>query len=252
MSWTKRIRSFFRQEQAERELNEELQHHIELKTQENIEAGMSAEEARYAALRAFGGIEQKKEQCRDADRLRWLEDLIHDLRYGLRQLRHNPGFSAVAVLTLSLGIGVNAAIFSVAYLDLIRPLPYPQANRLVMFGVVVPGLDSRPFLFRSSYLQLRNSNTPFESMASWRPGIGGCNLQGPQPARMACAQVESTFLSTFGVHPVLGRNFSAANDRPGAMPSSFYILGLIEAAPCQGMTSVMPQRCGRKEGFSPC
>src|ERR1041385_7534377 len=134
MSWLNRIAAIARHRTLERDLDEELQHHIELSTQENIAAGMQPEEARYAALRAFGGVEQKKEECRDADRLRWLEDIIQDLRCGLRQFRRNPGFTAIAVLTLALGIGANTAIFSLIDAVMLKLLPVEHPEQLFVLN----------------------------------------------------------------------------------------------------------------------
>jgi putative ABC transport system permease protein len=220
------LRALFQNNRAEQEMDDELRFHLEKQIEQNARQGMSREEARYAALRQFGNLGAVKDECRDSWGLRFINELGQDLRYGLRQLRRNPGFTLVAVLTLALGIGANAAIFSVLYRNLIRPLPYPNAQRLVMFGVVVPALDSRPFFFGFSYLGLRHEQTPFESMASWMPGVHGCDIAAPQPQRMDCAQVESTFLPTFGVRPVLGRNFSSEEDLPGGPPVCLISYGM--------------------------
>src|SRR5215813_8481266 len=127
-----RLRSLLRRAQVEQELDEELRYHIERQTEELIAKGMTEEEARYPALRAIGGVEQRKEECRDMRRVRLIENLIHDLRYGLRTLRRSPGFTAVAVLTLALGIGANTAIFSMFEGIVLAPLPYREAERLVI------------------------------------------------------------------------------------------------------------------------
>ena len=147
-----------------------------------------------------------------------MESLWRDIRYALRGFRRTRGFAITVVLALALGIGANAAIFSVLDQNLVRPLPYAHGERLVFFGMILPSFDSRPFLFTSSYLQMEKSETPFTAMASWRPGVAGCDLTEEHPLRLACVRAESTFLPTFGVSPIIGRNFATEEDAPVAPP----------------------------------
>jgi len=172
-----RLRSLFRSNRVERELDEEMQYHLQREIDERIAKGLSPEDARYAALRALGEITQNKEECRDMRKVNWIEDLLKDLHYGARTLGKNLAFTVVAVLALALGIGTNTAMFSVAYGVLARPLPYPDADRL---AVVHLRYFPRDFAFGTmcirDYLLWKENNTAFEEPSLFRGNrfdIGG-------------------------------------------------------------------------------
>src|SRR5918994_2223759 len=160
-----RLRSLFRRGQVEAELNEELRYHLERQIEVNTAAGMSVEEARYAALRAMDGLDQRKEECRDMRRVRFIEDLWQDFRFSLRSLSKRPGFTAIILIALALGIGANTAIFSLVNAVILQPLPYQDPDRLVWVWGNIRNGGNRASVAPLDFLDFRSQNTTFEEFA---------------------------------------------------------------------------------------
>ncbi len=144
-----RWRSLFRRREVEAELDEELRDHVQRKTEEGIANGLSAEAARCAALLELGGIEQRKEECRDARGVRWVEEFFQDVRFGLRLIRKTPGFSAVVIFAIALGIGVNTALFSLFDSVILRALPVRHPEQLIVLSVHNERVGRYDFFFIS-------------------------------------------------------------------------------------------------------
>jgi len=201
----------------ESEMDAELRFHIEAFAEDLVRSGVFRQEAMRRARLEFGAIEQAKEECREARGVNHFETLVQDLRYGLRMLRKNAGFTAIAILTLALGIGANTAIFSYVNAWMIKPLPYPKAYRLMVFqshdkrkGWTRNGLTST-----ASFLDFQKQNTSFEQTALWTSW--NFNLTGDgAPALVEGGRVSWNYFETLGVKAMLGRTFTPDEDRPGA------------------------------------
>jgi putative ABC transport system permease protein len=215
MSLLTRLGALFRRRQLESDLDEELQFHVEMKTRENVAAGMSPEAARAAALRQFGNVVRTKEKTRTAWTLPRLESIFQDLRYGLRQLRRNPGFTVAAVLTLALGIGSVTAIFGVMDALLLRPLPYPEGNQLVTLWQrnLQAGVPQGHVSAANFYDWQKQSHGSFVALTAFAPWP--LNLSGAaSPERLDGVLVTPDFFSVLGVKPAQGRTFVAGEDDP--------------------------------------
>jgi predicted permease len=212
-----RVRSLFRRSAVESELVEELRYHLEREMDRNAAAGMTPEEARFAALRAMGATEQSKEECRDMRGLNWIDNATQDFRYTLRQLRTNPLFAGTAVLVLALGVAAAAAIFGFVDAALIQPLPYRNPSRLVSVFAGTPQ-DSQGNVSYRDYLEWKRSNTVFSSMDAYGGGGGwGYTLDTRQGAQhVPGLHVTDGFFGTLGVAPMLGRAFYPGEGRSGA------------------------------------
>lgn len=214
MRFSRKIRAFFRKGELEAEMADEMRAHLELLEEENRRRGMAAEEAHYAALRSFGGLEQVKEQARDQSSVRWLEDFLRDLRFAWRELIKSPGFSLLAVVTLALGIGVNSAMFTVLDGIILRPLPYPGLERIDRFFRATPQNPDGDFS-PADFRDLKQGIAPYGDVAAYRAGEASLSEPG-QPAEMATAfRIDSNLFPLLGVKPQLGRTFRPAEDVHG-------------------------------------
>ena len=210
------LRSLFRKEQVDRDLGEELRAYQEMAAEEKMKDGMSRKEA----LRAFrlerGSLEVSKEIVRSGGWESIVQTLWQDLRFGLRMLRKSPGFTAVALLTLAIGIGANTAIFSVVYGVLIQPLPFRDASGLVLLNETTP-MVGKVSVSYPNFLDWRSQSKTFSRMAAVCEA--GFNLAGvSQPESIGGEAVSANFLSILGMRPFLGRDFEASEDKAGAAP----------------------------------
>ncbi|PYT41656.1 MAG: hypothetical protein DMG45_12380, partial [Acidobacteria bacterium] len=208
-AWLFRLGELFQKERRDRDLSAEMDSHLQLHIEDNLHAGMSRAEAQRQALIKLGGVEQTKEMVRDLRALPLLESLLQDIRYGVRMLLKNPGFTFVAVLTLALGIGVNTAVYSLAEAFLVRPLSLPNLHRLV---AITTGQKSP--VAAADYLDCKTQGQSFEQLAAYR--ASDMNLTGSgEPERVYGAAVTAGFFTALGVAPVRGRGFLIGEDEPG-------------------------------------
>jgi predicted permease len=215
--WSKISRALGLRSGLDSELSDEMQAHLDMMAAENSERGMSPDEARAAARREFGNLTRTQEKAREAWQFPQFETILQDVRYGLRGIRRSPSFSLVVILTLALGIGANTAIFSVVYSVLLRPLPYPNGERLVWLGEST-GKAHGISITWINFQHWRGESNSFENMAAF--ANEDLTLTGRGDALLSHAGlVTSSFFPLTGARPSMGRLFTDADDTPGAAPT---------------------------------
>src|ERR1700704_5253030 len=216
MSWLKQL---FSRRRIYGELSEEIREHLDEKVEELVAEGMSRKEARAAARRAFGNVTLTEEDSRNVWRWPSVEELLADIRYGLRALRRNPMFTAVALLTIAIGIGANTAVFSVVNSVLLKPLNYPNAERLVSLHQIAPGapgladFESGLHLSPSLYFTYAEHNRAFQSLGVWDAGTASVTGLA-EPEQVRTVEVSDGVLQALDVPPAVGRWLSEADQVP--------------------------------------
>jgi predicted permease len=223
-----RLKTLFKRRQLDRDLRDEVAFHLAMREEKYREAGMKAQEARYAARRLFGNEASFKERAREIWTFRWLEALWQDVHFGVRTLRKNPGITAVAVLTLALGIGANTAIFSLIDAVMLKSLPVARPSELFRVGAVnnccvLDGLQGNFSIFSYAlYKQLRDNTPEFSELAAFSGGLqsfsarrsGASNVAEPYGGEF----VSGNYFETFGITAFAGRVISPTDDQPNAPP----------------------------------
>jgi len=213
-AWFARLGELAFRQRRDLELAAEMESHLQMHIADGVRSGLAPEEARRQAVLALGGIDQTKENYRDRRGLPALEAVIQDVRFGVRMLRKNPGFTAVAVLTLALGIGATTAIFTVVNAVLIRPLPFKDPSSLVMLWENSLGLTKSPFS-APDFAFVQRSQSSFQSMGAFQKKEFEISGNG-QPERVMAARVSASIFPMLGIEPILGRTFTAEEDAPGS------------------------------------
>ncbi len=215
MNWRMvRSKLFGRNSRFDQELDDEVCSHLQMETDLNLASGMSPENARAAALRTFGNVTRATEAAREMWAFSWMDALSYDLRFAFRMLVNHPGFTAVVLLTLALGIGANAAIFSVVNAVLLKSLPYPNADRLVVLDEYKLEHGSRKVSWLD-FQDWRQQTQALQDMAAYK--LSRATLTGPaEPMLLREAEVSAPFFGLLGIEPVAGRTFAESEDKPGA------------------------------------
>jgi len=217
MKLLRKIAGLFRKGKLDADMDEEVRLHLEHRTWENLAAGLAPEEARFAALRKFGGVEQVKELARDERGIRWLEDFFRDLGFAARSLRKTPGLTAVIVLSLALGIGANTAMFSVVDAVLLRPLPYFEPERLVRVQVLRPNGDWFS-VANGDFFDWREKTRVFTGISAISAWGTATLTSGDFAEKVPGQRVSANFFSLLGIKPAMGRAFLPEEDLPPNTP----------------------------------
>jgi putative ABC transport system permease protein len=218
-----RIRSILRKGAVDHELHKELQFHLDELVREHIRAGMNAQDARSAALRAMGGLAQIEENCRDSRHVSSLDHLLQDFRYAIRVLRRSPAFTSVAILSLALGIGANTLMFSVVQSILLRPLPYKQPDELYSVTLISSraATGMREMVLSPDFAEWQEESHAFAGLAAWQSSQ--YSLTGIQePQHVSAALVSVNLFKVLGISPALGHGFTLGDD--SSQPAHVVIL----------------------------